>query len=99
LISDKLIREYNLQVTLEEVMADIKSKVMAYFGMKDGDDAPWMESYLEKMQKEEKTMDETYRRLLFDKLFEKLEEVLEVKSEEITEEEFSNLAPSHHHHH
>lgn len=99
LISDKLIREYGIQVTLDEVMADIKSKVMAYFGMKEGDDAPWMESYLEKMQKEEKTMDETYRRLLFDKLFEKLEEVLEVKAAEVTEEEFSNLAPSHHHNH
>lgn len=99
LISDKLIRENEIQVTLEEVMADIKSKVMAYFGMQEGDDAPWMEQYLEKMQKEEKTMDETYRRLLFDKLFVKLEEVLEVKSEEISEEEFSKLAPSHHHHH
>ena len=98
LVSDKLIREYGIQVSMEEVMSDIKAKVMAYFGMKEGDDAPWMESYLEKMQKEEKTMDETYRRLLFDKLFEKLEEVLEVKKEEITEEEFSNLASSHHHH-
>ena len=58
-----------------------------------------MESYLEKMQKEEKTMDETYRRLLFDKLFEKLEEVMEVKPAEVTEEEFSALSPSHHHHH
>jgi len=99
LISDKLIREYEIQVTFEEVMADIKAKVMAYFGMKEGDDAPWMESYLEKMQKEEKTMDETYRRLLFDKLFTKLEEVLEAKTEEVSEEEFSKLQPSHHHHH
>jgi trigger factor len=98
LISDKLIRENDVQVTIEEVMADIKSKVMAYFGMKEGDDAPWMESYLEKMQKEEKTMDETYRRLLFDKLFEKLEQVMEVKTEEITEEEFSKLPQGHHHH-
>lgn len=99
LISDKLIREYDIQVSFEEVMADIKAKVMAYFGMKEGDDAPWMESYLEKMQKEEKTMDETYRRLLFDKLFEKLEDVMEVTQAEVTEEEFSKLAPSHHHHH
>jgi trigger factor len=99
LISDKLIRENDIQVTFEEVMTDIKTKVMAYFGMKDGDEAPWMESYMEKMSKDEKTMDETYRRLLFDRLFEKLEQVMEVKQEEVTEEEFSKLAPSHHHHH
>ncbi len=99
LISDKLIRDYGIQVTFDEVMADVKTKVMAYFGMQADDDAPWMESYMEKMSKDEKTMDETYRRLLFDKLFLKLEEVLEVKQQEVSEEEFSNLAPSHHHHH
>jgi trigger factor len=99
LISDKLIRQYDIQVTFEEVMSDVKSKVMAYFGMKDGDEAPWMDSYMEKMSKDEKTMDETYRRLLFDRLFEKLEQVMEVKKEEVTEEEFSKIAPAHHHHH
>jgi len=99
LISDKLIRENNIQVTFDEVMADVKSKVMAYFGMQHEEDAPWLESYMEKMSKDEKTMDETYRRLLFDKLFAKLEEIMEVKSEEVTEEEFSKLTPAHHHHH
>ncbi|MFT4062901.1 MAG: trigger factor [Edaphocola sp.] len=99
LISDKLVREYGIKVGYEEVMADIKAKVLAYFGISNEDDAPWLESYLQKMAKEEKTMDETYRRLLFDKLFDKLAEVMEVKNEEVTEEEFSKLQPSHHHHH
>lgn len=99
LISDKLIRDYGIKVSYEEVMEDIKGKVMAYFGMKDGDDAPWMDSYMEKMAKDEKAMDETYRRLLFDRLFAKLEEVMEVTEAEVSEEEFSKLAPAHHHHH
>jgi trigger factor len=98
LISDKLIKENEIQVSYDEVMSEVKSKVMAYFGIKDEDEAPWMESYLEKMAKEEKTMDETYRRLLFDKLFAKLEQIMEVKAEEISEEEFSKLTPAHHHH-
>ncbi|PSK93900.1 trigger factor [Taibaiella chishuiensis] len=99
LISDKLVRENEIQVSYDEVMEDIKAKVMAYFGLQSADDAPWMDSYMEKMAKEEKTIDETYRRLLFDKLFDKLENVMEVKKEEISEEEFSKLAPAHHHHH
>lgn len=98
LISDKLIRDNSIQVSLDEVMSDVKTRVMAYFGMQSDDDAPWMESYMEKMSKDEKTMDETYRRLLFDKLFLKLEEVLEVKQEEVSEEEFSKLPTAHHHH-
>ncbi len=69
LISDKLIVENNIQVSREEIMADIKAKVLAYFGMDADEDAPWMESYMTKVMKEEKTVDETYRRLLFDKLF------------------------------
>ncbi len=99
LVSDKLIRDYDIQVSFDEVMTDIKNKVMAYFGMKDGDDAPWMESYMEKMSKDQKTMDETYRRLLFDKLFDKLEAVMEVKAQEVNEEEFAKLPSAHHHHH
>jgi trigger factor len=99
LISDKLVKDLGLEVSMDEVMKDIKTKVMGYFGMKEGDDAPWLEAYLDKMAKEEKTMDETYRRLLFDKLFKKLEEVMEVKDKEVNEEEFTQVAQAHHHHH
>jgi len=99
LISDKLVREYQIEVPYEEVMNDIRTKVMAYFGMKDGDDAPWMDSYLERMAKDEKSMDETYRRLMFDKLFNKIAEVMEVTRAEISEEEFAKLPTAHHHHH
>ena len=99
LISDKLMQEYKVEVSYEEVMNEVKTKVMAYFGMKADDEAPWMDTYLEKMAKEEKTMDETYRGLLFGKLFKKLAEVMEVKEKEVTQEEFAAIQPAHHHHH
>lgn len=98
LISDRLIKENEVQVTFEEVMDDIKAKVLTYFGVQDEEDAPWLASYLEKMGKEEKTLDETYRRLLFDKLFVVLEQKMEVAIQEVNEEEFSKLQPTHHHH-
>ena len=99
LISDKLITDNEIKVSYEEVIADIKTKVMAYFGMKNEDDAPWMETYLEKMTKEEKTMDETYRNLLFGKLFAKLEKDIDVAEKQVTQEEFAAIQPAHHHHH
>lgn len=97
LISDKLIRAYNIEVSIDEVMKDVKGRMMAYFGIQNEDDAPWLESYLKRMTKDEKSMDETYRRLLFDKLFTKLEEELEVRTEEVDEKEFAELPHAHQH--
>lgn len=97
LISDKLIKEYNIEVTIDEVMQDVKGRMMAYFGISNEEDAPWLESYLERMTKDEKSMDETYRRLLFDKLFTRLEEVLEVRNEEVDDKEFAELPQAHQH--
>src|SRR5690606_32871091 len=73
LISDKIIIDNNIEVSLEEVNSDIKTRVLAYFGMETDEDAPWMEGYMAKVAKDQKTLDETYRRLLFDKLFQHLE--------------------------
>ncbi|MEI8280649.1 MAG: trigger factor [Bacteroidota bacterium] len=101
LISDKLILDNKIQVTHEEVNSDIKTRVLAYFGMQEGDDAPWLDGYMEKVAKDEKTMNETYRRLLFDKLFQFLETQFDVVSKEVSEEEFFKIpdAHAHHHHH
>lgn len=103
LISDKIIGENNLQVSREEVNNDIKTRVLAYFGLgvDDEDDAPWMESYMSKISKDEKMMDETYRRLLLNKLFGYLESQFSIEEKEIDEEAFFKLEDAHaaHHHH
>lgn len=103
LISDKLIIENNINVTRDEVLEDIKGRVMAYFGMNAemAEDTPWMDDYMAKVIKDEKTMDETYRRLLFDKLFTFLETKFVVVDKDIDEESFFKLQSAHdeHHHH
>jgi trigger factor len=101
LISDKVIKEQGIDVTFEEVQKDIKTKVLAYFGLgaDDEDEAPWMESYIAKISKDEKMMDETYRRLLFDKLFTHLEGQFTIEEKEIGEEEFFKLGNAHDAHH
>lgn len=101
LISDKLIQENGIDVSLADVNEDIKDRVLAYFGMEAGEDAPWMESYMQKVSKDQKTMDETYRRILFDRLFQWLETQFDVTEKEVTEEEFFKLNDAHatHHHH
>lgn len=102
LISDKLIGDNNISVSLEEVKDLVKAQVLGYFGMASDDDAPWLESYMQKVMKDNKTMDETYRRLLFDKLFQFLETQFSIAEQEISEEEFYKLQDphaAHHHHH
>lgn len=98
LISDKLVQHYNLQVTLEEVQADMKAKVLAYFGNMTEENAPWLESYMQQMMKDENTLNETYRRLLFDKLFDKIATEMNVEEKEISLEDFQNLGNAHHNH-
>jgi trigger factor len=101
LISDKLILDNKISVSRDEVMEDLKTRVLAYFGMTTDEDAPWLESYMVKVAKDEKTLDETYRRLLFDKLFLFLETQFNMEEKEVGEEEFFKLPDAHaaHHHH
>jgi trigger factor len=101
LISDKLINENNISVSFEEVNADIKNRVLAYFGMQAGDEAPWMDGYMQKIAKDEKTLNETYQRLMFDRLFQYLHSQFNISEQSIAEEAFFKLQDPHatHHHH
>ncbi|RYZ36232.1 MAG: trigger factor, partial [Sphingobacteriales bacterium] len=102
LISNKLIQEGEVKVSYDEVMTDIKGRVLAYFGMDADEEAPWMDSYMQKVTKDQKTMDETYRNMLYARLFQWLEGQFSVEEKEITEEEFFKLPnphDAHHHHH
>jgi len=103
LISDKLMHDFDITVSKEEVDRDIKTRVLQYFGLgpDDEDEAPWMDGYMAKIAKDEKMLDETYRRLLFAKLFKFLETQFTIEDKEIEEEAFFKLADAHtaHHHH
>lgn len=98
LISDKLVQDYGINVDMEDIKEEMRQRVMAYFG-NTATDAPWLEEYVEKMIKDEKTLNETYRRLLMDKLFATIADKMEVKEQEISLEDFQNLPNAHAHHH
>lgn len=98
LISDQLIEKYGIQVSREEIIEDIKQNIMMYFGATSEEDAPWMQSYIDRMMKDEKTLDETYRKILMAKLFTSIENNLSVSIVEVTDEEFSKLESKYHTH-
>ena len=98
LISDKLIKENKLEVGNEELREYMKVEIMRYFGtMNLGEDTSWIESYIDRMMKDEKQVDSSYRRLITDKLFNWIEVQAKAKEKEVTAEELT--AMQHHHQH
>ncbi|RQO30423.1 trigger factor [Taibaiella sp. KBW10] len=94
LISDKLVNDYKIVVSLEDVKEEMKVRVLAYFG-NTAADAPWLEEYVDKMVNDENTLNETYRRLLMDKLFMEIASNMEVKDKAISLEDFQKLPSAH----
>jgi trigger factor len=98
LISDKIIKDNNLDVSEEELRDNMKKEIMGYFGqMNLGEDTSWIESYVDRMMKDEKQVDSYYRRLITEKLFNLLEAKVTPEENETSSEDF--LAMQHHHHH
>jgi len=98
LISDRLIKENDLQVKPEELKASMKAEVMRYFSQMSiiGDDTSWLDTYVDQMMKDEKQVDATYRRLITDNWFKYVESQVKPNEKLVTVEE---LAAMQHHHH
>jgi trigger factor len=98
LITDKIIDENKIDVSDEELRNDMKAEIMQYFGqMNLGDNTQWIESYIDRMMKDEKQVESSYRRILTEKLFDFLDTQVSPIEKETSPEEL--LAMQHHHHH
>ncbi len=98
LISTRLIQDYNIQVTPDDIKAFAKQQLFGYMGMSGmGDDQPWVDEYINKMMKDQKYVEDSYHRISTEKLFAELEQKVNAKEEEISVEDFASKL--HHHHH
>ena len=98
LISDRIIKSNDLDVTQEELKDSMRTEVMRYFGtMNLGEDTSWLDSYIDRMLKDEKQVDATYRRLITEKLFSWAESQVNATEKEVTAEELTGM--QHHHSH
>jgi trigger factor len=76
----------------------MKVEVMRYFGqMNMGEDMSWLDSYIDRMMKDEKQVDATYRRLITEKLFNWMEAQTKPKAKKVTAEELTAMQHNHHH--
>ncbi len=98
LISDKIIKDNKLEVSEEELRNSMKEEISRYLGqMNMGDDTSWLDSYVDRMMKDEKQVDASYRRLITEKLFNWLETQVTPEEKEISSEEFLEMQKHHHH--
>ncbi len=98
LISDRIIQSNNLQVSNEELKESMKAQVMTYFGnMSMGDDSSWLDSYMDRMMKDEKQVDASYRRLITEKLFGWAEAQVKPTEKTVTGEELNGMMHNHQH--
>lgn len=98
LISDKLTQDNQLQVSAEELREGMKNEVMRYFGaMNLGEDTSWLDSYIDRMMKDEKQVESSYRRLVTDKLFGWMEGQVKPKEKEVTGDELNSMMHNHQH--
>jgi len=98
LISDRIIGENKIDVSEEELRNYMKEEIMRYFGqMNMGDNSEWIDSYIDRMMKDEKQVDSSYRKILTEKLFNFLETQVTPEEKQSSPEEL--LAMQHHHSH
>ena len=98
LISDKIIRDNDLQVSQEELKENMRNEIMQYFGqMNMGGDLTWMDSYVERMMQDEKQVDSSYRRKVTEKLFAWCESQTKPLEKEVSVQELADM--QHHHEH
>ena len=98
LISDKIIIDNKLEVTEDDLRSHMKEEVMRYFGqMNMGEDMSWLDSYIDRMMKDEKQIDGTYRRLITERLFDYLESQVKTKDKKVTADELAAMQHNHQH--
>ncbi|RYY46658.1 MAG: trigger factor [Chitinophagaceae bacterium] len=98
LISDKLITDNKMEVTEQELRDSMQAEVMRYFGqMNMGDDTSWLDSYIDRMMKDEKQVDATYRRLITEKVFSYAASQTKPKEKKVTAEELVAMQHNHQH--
>lgn len=98
LISDRLIKDNNLDVSAEELKENMRTEVMRYFGqMNMGQDMDWLDSYIDRMMKDEKQVDATYRKLVTEKLFTWMEGQTKPAEKTVTAEALAGMQHNHSH--
>ncbi len=98
LISDKLNKDNGFKVEKDELKEFARKQLMGYMGINALDESHgWVESYVEKMMGDKKFIEETYHRILTEKLFGWAINEVKTTEKSISAEDFTKLMNEHKH--
>ncbi len=100
LISDQIVKDNTIEVTPEEIRDHIAQEVIGYFGASGlQGDMSWLGSYIDKLLQDKQQVENAYRRILSQKVFETVEAKTTPQEKPISQEDFQKLQEEHQHHH
>jgi trigger factor len=100
LITDKLVRENNIEVAPDDIKAFARQQLFGYMGMNVADEEqPWVAEYISRMMHDKKFVEDAYNRIQTEKMFAWAEKNLNAAEQPISIEEFTKELDKHKHHH
>ncbi|MBA2761638.1 MAG: trigger factor [Segetibacter sp.] len=97
LISTQLINSFQIKVEQEEIKESAKQQIMGYMNIQSLEDAPWLDSYADSVLKDKKFIENTYFQLQTTKLFNVLEEQINVIEDIVSTEQLNAMQHYHSH--
>jgi len=97
LITSQLTNQHQVDVTPAEIKDFAKQQIIGYMGGQSLEETPWLDSYAESMLKDKKFIENTYYQLQTTKLFNVLEEQVNVIEDIVTPEELTAMQHNHSH--
>jgi trigger factor len=98
LITDKIFRENNLQVSQDDIKEFAKQQLAGYMGMNVLDESQtWITDYLNRMMQDKKFVEDTYHRLQNEKALEWAARQVTAPEKPISVEDFHHLQHQHQH--
>lgn len=100
LISDKIVKDNQIEVTPDEIRDNVAREVLNYFGASGMQgDMSWIGTYVDSLLKDKQQVENTYRKVLSQKIFETTEDKITPAENTISLEEFRKMQEEHQHHH
>lgn len=97
LITTHLTNQNEIVVNPAEIKEFAKQQIMGYMAGQSLEEAPWLDSYAESMLKDKKFVENTYYQLQTSRLFNILEEQVNVIEDVVTPEELNSMQHNHQH--
>ena len=100
LISDKIVKDNDLEVSPTDMRDHMRQQIMGYFGgMSMEGNMDWLDSYVDRMMKDEQQLDAAYRRLITEKIFIWAEGKVKAEEKGINADAFMKMQEKHSHEH